>query len=98
MDPGIPVFGTKGASVHVQEIVRSWRAGRRHNDPLHPDRAREDLADVRVLVHPIPKGTGPARARAHADATASLAEQAIAWFRDTASHLGIDDGAFGGRR
>ena len=24
-DPGIPVFGTKGASVHIQEIVRAWR-------------------------------------------------------------------------
>lgn len=25
-DPGIPVFGTKGASVHVQEVVRAFRA------------------------------------------------------------------------
>ena len=25
-DPGIPVFGTKGASVHVQEIIRAWQA------------------------------------------------------------------------
>ena len=24
-DPGIPVFGTKGASVHIQELVRAWR-------------------------------------------------------------------------
>lgn len=24
-DPGVPVFGTKGSSVHVQEIVRAWR-------------------------------------------------------------------------
>jgi len=24
-DPGIPVFGTKGASVHIQEIVRAFR-------------------------------------------------------------------------
>lgn len=26
VDPGVPVFGSKGASVHVQEIVRSLRA------------------------------------------------------------------------
>jgi len=24
-DPGVPVFGTKGSSVHVQEIVRAWQ-------------------------------------------------------------------------
>jgi hypothetical protein len=23
MDPGVPVFGQKGASVHVQEVVRT---------------------------------------------------------------------------
>lgn len=26
VDPGIPVFGTKGASVHVQEVIRQLRA------------------------------------------------------------------------
>lgn len=26
MDPGIPVFGTKGASVHIQEVIREMRA------------------------------------------------------------------------
>ena len=26
IDPGIPVFGTKGASVHVQEVVRELLA------------------------------------------------------------------------
>ena len=25
-DPGIPVFGTKGASVHIQEVVRELRS------------------------------------------------------------------------
>ena len=25
LDPGIPVFGTKGASVHIQEVVREYR-------------------------------------------------------------------------
>ena len=27
-DPGIGVFGTKGASVHVQEIIRAFRTHR----------------------------------------------------------------------
>ena len=26
IDPGVPVFGTKGASVHIQEVVRELRA------------------------------------------------------------------------
>lgn len=25
LDPGVPVFGAKGASVHVQEVVRALR-------------------------------------------------------------------------
>lgn len=25
-DPGVPVFGRKGCSVHVQEVIRAWRA------------------------------------------------------------------------
>ena len=24
-DPGVPVFGNKGCSVHVQEVIRAWR-------------------------------------------------------------------------
>ena len=48
-DPGVPVFGTKGSSVHVQEIVRAWRrAG----------------ADVTVYcTRPAPTGRRPGRPR-----------------------------------
>ena len=45
-DPGVPVFGTKGASVHVQEIVRALRrAG--HEVVVHAAR-RGDLVCLRL--------------------------------------------------
>lgn len=58
-DPGIPVFGTKGASVHIQEIVRAWRDrgadvevyAVRLGDPEH---VPADLADL--VVHHVPVG------------------------------------------
>ncbi|TFD48947.1 glycosyltransferase family 1 protein [Cryobacterium frigoriphilum] len=51
-DPGIPVFGTKGASVHIQEIVRAFR--RRGDDvTVYCSRRGEvvpaDLADLSVV-------------------------------------------------
>ncbi|WP_298752661.1 glycosyltransferase family 4 protein [uncultured Serinicoccus sp.] len=58
-DPGIPVFGTKGASVHIQEIVRAWRRrgaevevyAVRLGDVEH---VPADLADL--VVHHVPVG------------------------------------------
>ncbi len=58
-DPGVPVFGSKGASVHVQEIVRSLRTrgsavglyATRTGDLLPPD-----LADVTVRHIPVDGG------------------------------------------
>lgn len=58
-DPGIPVFGTKGAAVHVREVVRALRrrgvdvelfATRTGGPPPH------DLTDV--TVHPLPVASG----------------------------------------
>ncbi|MBV5260095.1 glycosyltransferase family 4 protein [Synechococcus moorigangaii CMS01] len=59
-DPGIPVFGCKGASIHVQEMIRGFRhqgamvtlvAARLGGEPP------ADLADVPVHCLPkIPKG------------------------------------------
>ena len=64
-DPGIPVFGTKGASVHVQEIVRAWRA---RGADVHVyavrlgDDVPADLADLPVhLVRVGGKGLDPAQ-------------------------------------
>ncbi|GEO94948.1 glycosyltransferase family 4 protein [Kocuria turfanensis] len=90
-DPGVPVFGTKGASVHVQEILRAWRA-RGAEVRLYATRLGEqmpaDLADVPVVhvpVPPAPLGTAPGRAdrvaareRAQADAARRIAERVVA--------------------
>ncbi|OSM42714.1 glycosyltransferase family 4 protein [Nesterenkonia sp. PF2B19] len=72
-DPGIGVFGTKGASVHVQEMVRALRAhghevtvyGTKRGDrPGRPETESvpEDLADLPVVVVPVP-GAKDAAAR-----------------------------------
>ncbi|NLE98072.1 MAG: glycosyltransferase family 4 protein, partial [Propionibacterium sp.] len=87
-DPGIPVFGTKGASVHVQEIIRAWRA---LGEDVHiyctrvGDDVPADLADVPVACFPVGKGTGATeRERAAAreqevlDATHQIAEAVLA--------------------
>ena len=50
-DPGVPVFGRKGCSVHVQEMIRAFRRSgadvelfaARADDPLPPE-----LEGVRV--------------------------------------------------
>ncbi|ANS79837.1 Glycosyltransferase [Serinicoccus hydrothermalis] len=58
-DPGIPVFGTKGASVHIQEMVRAWRA-RGAEVEVYAVRLGDaaqvpaDLADL--VVHHVPVG------------------------------------------
>lgn len=80
IDPGIPVFGSKGASVHVQEIIRSWLA-RGADVTVYCTRIGDsvpgDLAGVRVVTHPVPRGSGPERERSQRDAAAALAAQAV---------------------
>lgn len=81
LDPGVPVFGSKGASVHVQEIIRSWRA-RGAEVTIYCTRPGTDipadLADVPVVVQRIPKGNGVERELAQAAAAATLADRVIA--------------------
>ena len=79
-DPGIPVFGTKGASVHLQEIVRAWRARGAHVEVYAVRRGEEvpaDLVDLPVhIVRVGGKGLDPAeRERAQQRAAAELAAQ-----------------------
>jgi glycosyltransferase involved in cell wall biosynthesis len=66
-DPGVPVFGTKGASVHIQEIVRAWRA---RGASVHlycarlGDEVPADLRDLPVTHIALPDGLD-AGAREH---------------------------------
>jgi glycosyltransferase involved in cell wall biosynthesis len=76
-DPGVPVFGCKGASVHVQEIARAML--RRGMDVVLAarclgDGARRVLEGARVVTLPgTSEGDGPERERALADADGALA-------------------------
>lgn len=76
VDPGIPFFGTKGASVHVQEIVRALRA-RGATVRLYCTRAGghvpADLADVQVTELRIPPGTTAVREAAQLAASREMA-------------------------
>ena len=79
-DPGVPVFGTKGSSVHVQEIVRSWRRDgaevRVYCTRLGTDRPA-DLSDLPVVeIRPVP-ASGAGREEAVREAAASLAHAAV---------------------
>lgn len=83
-DPGVPVFGTKGASVHVQEILRAWRS-RGAEVLLYcarvGDEVPADLRDVPVTHVPVARTTeaDPAeRERAQADAADRLAQAVVA--------------------
>ena len=83
-DPGVPAFGTKGASVHIQEMVRAWRAkGAQVRLYLVQvgDDVPADLADVPVTHVPVTKsadGGTAARERAQREAAAALAEAVLA--------------------
>lgn len=88
-DPGVPAFGSKGASVHLQEIVRAFRrrgAEVRLYCTRTGDLVPADLADLpvhRVRVGrpdpdlPLPERTA-AREVAQARAATRLAEQLAA--------------------
>ena len=77
-DPGVPVFGTKGSSVHVQEIVRAWRAAGAgvtvYCARLGTDRP-EDLEDLDVVE--VQPAAGPVREQALEDAALSLVDQVL---------------------
>lgn len=59
-DPGIPVFGQKGCSIHVQEVIRAfrqWGATVELFAVRWGDEPPADLADLKVhRLPPIPKG------------------------------------------
>ena len=74
VDPGVPVFGTKGASVHVQEVVRELRS-RGARVTLFAARSGDDrpadLDDVELVHIPVRADGGDAAAREQAQAAVS---------------------------
>lgn len=83
VDPGVPVHGTKGASVHVQELLRAWRrrgAEVRLYCTRTGDHVPADLADVPVTHVPVrgAKGDPAAREVAQREAAAALTAAVLA--------------------
>ena len=77
-DPGIPVFGTKGASVHIQDVVREL-VRRGHDVEIHAvrmgDRVPADLADVPTVEYPLDVDGAGDRERAQAQASRAIAQR-----------------------
>ena len=77
LDPGIPVFGTKGASVHIQEVVREYRR-RGHDVTVYATRrgsdVPDDLAELRVVDVPVTTRDEEERERAQQAASASVSD------------------------
>ncbi|WP_394214833.1 glycosyltransferase family 4 protein [Brachybacterium vulturis] len=101
LDPGIGVFGTKGASVHVQEVIRALRA-EGHEVIVFCTRTDQDvpadLVDLEVHRHRLRSGTPAEREQAVAAAAAEIAREIAAGgfdlvyeryslFSDTAARL-----------
>ena len=66
-DPGIPAFGTKGASIHVQEMLRAFIACGAEVTLISPHLSGpipSDLSGVRLISLPhVPRNTQEARER-----------------------------------
>ena len=76
-DPGIPVFGTKGASVHIQEVVRELRSIG-HEVALYAVRSGkhvpDDLTDLELHLETV-----AVAAPAEREQEQVRAAQRIAW-------------------
>lgn len=81
IDPGIPVFGTKGASVHVQEIIREFIAAG-HEVTVYATRVGEDvpddLKDLPVKRFKIKEKEPEAREQAQRVTSHTIAAQVLA--------------------
>ena len=80
-DPGIPVFGTKGASVHIQEVVRELRAAG-HEVVLYALRSGEhvptDLTDLELHLEAVADVEPAEREQAQAHAAERIVSRVIA--------------------
>ena len=77
LDPGIPVFGTKGASVHMQKVVLEYRRCG-HDLTVYATRrgsnVPDDLAELRIVDVPITTRDEEERERAQQAASASVSD------------------------
>ena len=80
-DPGIPVFGTKGASVHIQEVVRELRSIG-HEVALYAVRSGkhvpDDLTDLELHLETVADVEPAEREQAQAHATERIVSRVIA--------------------
>ena len=80
-DAGVPVFGTKGSSVHVQEIIRAWRGSGADVTVYCTRRGKDrpaDLVDLEVVeVPPESAPAGVAREQASEDAALALVDEVL---------------------
>ena len=80
-DPGIPVFGTKGASVHIQEVVRELRSIG-HEVALYAVRSGkhvpDDLTDLELHLEAVADVEPAEREQAQAHATERIVSRVIA--------------------
>ncbi len=81
VDPGIPVFGTKGACVHIQEVVRELLA-LGHEVTVHAikkgTQPPADLIDLPVVEYPLQTSNPAERERSQMAVSAEMAERIIA--------------------
>ena len=80
-DPGIPVFGTKGASVHIQEVVRELRSIG-HEVALYAVRSGkhipDDLTDLELHLEAVADVEPAEREQAQARAAERIVSRVIA--------------------
>lgn len=85
MDPGIPVFGSKGASVHVQEVIRELLA-RGHQVKVFALRSGklvpDDLAKLETAFYSVAGLEADAREQAQLDLVVQLLADIAAWQAD----------------
>ncbi|QHM71995.1 glycosyltransferase family 4 protein [Mixta intestinalis] len=84
-DPGIPVFGNKGASIHIQEVLRALLKKNAHITLIAQrlgGAVPEEFQRIRVLTLPALPSTADAEARAYAALKANT--QIVALLKKTA--------------
>jgi glycosyltransferase involved in cell wall biosynthesis len=77
-DPGVPAFGTKGCSIHVQEVIRAMLLAGADLELFTrsvDDNVSGDLSGVRVhVLPPLPKDNPAAREQAAVAANGEVAQ------------------------